>query len=251
MIKSKVNNLIISSKAFLEAFFYILKNRWIWNYMIFAVFLNVIIFIILATFLFIFSDFISSQLTLNLEQNIFIKSLDFLLQIILWIILIFLLNFVFNSISSVVNTPIYSSLTSKIIEKELPEINFPEINIFTEIRIALVFEFKKILLSITFLICSFLLNLIPFLGSILFLILNILQIIFISGLDFFEPYHSLKKLRFRKRLLEISNNFTLYFPFLLICGLLSNVPFLNIFSNPVSIVGAAIIAKKRLFVSEK
>jgi len=248
-IKSNPNQIKISLLAYPKGVAYILKNKWVIKYIALAVFLNILTFIALIAFSFwissSFSDFILSVFTDN--QNGLLSGLQFLLSLIFWGVLVFIFIQLFAAISSIVNAPVYSILTSKVIEKEFPEIDFPKSSIFTEIWLALLFEIKKLSISFGFLIFSLILNLIPLIGPIVFLILNLFQLFLISGLDVFEPYHSLSKFTFRRRIGEIISRPLLYSPFLLICGFIAAVPIVNIFLIPISIVAATqfVKAKKR------
>jgi CysZ protein len=235
----------ISLLAYPKGVAYILKNKWVIKYIALAVFLNILTFIALIAFSFwissSFSDFILSVFTDN--QNGVLSGLQFLLGLIFWMISIFVFIQLFAAISSIVNAPVYSVLTSKVIEKEFPEVDFPKSSIFTEIWLALLFEIKKLSISFSFLIFSLILNLIPFVGSVVFFILNLFQLLLLSGLDVFEPYHSLNRFRFRRRIAEVISRPLLYSPFLLICGFIASIPILNIFLIPVSIVSATQFVK--------
>ncbi|MEI6728388.1 MAG: EI24 domain-containing protein [bacterium] len=232
-----------SLSAWPAGFKYILKNRWIQKYIGLAVVFNFIVFLILIAFsgwLSIFAtNFIKNSLGTNLDGFFFL-----LANFLLWLVLIFFVLQSFSSISSIVNAPIYNLLTAKIIEKELPNIRFPNTNFVLDIFHALAFELKKLALSAVITLILIFINLVPILGSIAYLLIITLQIIFLTGLDAFEPFHSLKKYTFRKRLKVIFKEKYKFWPFLLISGILGNIPFLNIFLTPVSIVGACQIAKE-------
>lgn len=245
-IVSSINNFRISVQAFFEGLFYVVKHRWVWSYVFLAIVINVIIFIGLLGLLFLVSDSFIDFFVYRLGDNFLVVGLDLALSIVLWLFLAFILLLLFNIISAIVNSPVYSLLTAKIIEKEIPGVNFPESSIFTELFVATAFEFKKLVLTLLFVVLTFGLNFVPFVGSITFLIINFLQIVLIFGLDIFEPYHSLKGFKFRTRLFQIFRHFDLYGPFLVICGFLATLPIVNIILNPISIVAASVIAKKKL-----
>ena len=142
-----------SLSAWPAGFKYILKNRWIQKYIGLAIVFNFVVFLILIAlsgWLSIYAtSFIKNSLGANLDGFFFV-----LANFLLWLILIFFVLQSFSSISSVVNAPIYNLLTAKIIEKEFPNIEFPNTNFVLDIFHALVFELKKLFLSavITFIL---------------------------------------------------------------------------------------------------
>lgn len=217
------------------------KNKWIQKYIGLAICLNALVFIVLIFLSVWFSNFIT-----NIIQNYLTNTNGFLLLTInffLWLIIVVFIIQIFGAVTSVVNSPVYSILTSKIIEKEFPHVTFPQSNFALEIYNALIFELKKLLLSGVIIFLSFFINIIPIIGTILYFFILVLQLIFITALDTFEAFHSLKKLSFRNRLSQVCLQPCKYWPFLAISGLIGSIPLLNIFLLPVSIVGACELMK--------
>jgi CysZ protein len=242
--KLKVNNILISLGAWIKGLRYILSNSWVWKYIFMAIISNLIIYFVLVFGSFKTANFVVNFILTyfeNFSDNILIFNF---LNFLIWACFLVLITQIFGGISSIINAPIYSILTTKIMQKETLEISNSDNNFLKEIWLTFIFELKKLIFCLLILILLFATNTIPVLGSLIYLLLITLQLIFSSGLDVFEPYHLLQKYNFRQRLKAINSSPALYWPFLLICGVLGSIPFLNIVLTPISIVGACKLIKQ-------
>ena len=224
----KAQNIQKSFGAWFKGFGYTLQNPWVYKYIAAAIFTNLLVFVVLIVSAWFLSQTISNNILNNFTQN---QLIYFVFSFVLWGLFAFVISQLFSGITTVINAPIYSILTNKILEKEFAQTEPSNSSILSEIFTALIFELKKLVLSFGFLLVLFLVNFIPVIGTLIYFIVVFLQIIFITGLDVFEPYHSIKKLTFRKRLKAINQKKSLYWPFLFVCGILGLIPFLNIFEN--------------------
>lgn len=243
---SPAKDFFASTTALFQAIIYTVTNRWIWKYIFAAILINIIIFVSIASLFYFFVDYVLDYIFNFLTVDTWVKKFGFLLQIIIWLPGLFLFGFIFNTLSAILNSPIYSSLTEKVIEKEFGPDTLTNSSILNNILDTVRFELKKICLILIFFFSTSILNLVPFVGSIIFILVNWLLVSILFGLDIFDPYHGLKNFSFRRRLLEFSKRPFLYFPYSLGSVILSSIPLLNIFITPVSIVGAALIAKEKL-----
>lgn len=227
---------------YFKGWLYTFKNPWIFKYIVLAIFLNILIFLGLASLVFWLATLVSQWLANFVGMNNF--WLIGLLGLLLGFWLLSILSNFFVSLSSIANAPVYSALTSEILRREFAELQSTKEGIVKTLFLAFGFECKKLFLSFLFLLLTSLLNLIPFLGSLLFVFCNLLALILVTGLDVFEPYHTYRKLSFRDRIENILRFPFLYFSFLLLCGFTYNLPLLNIVLIPLSIPGAVYLMKE-------
>lgn len=224
-------NFFSSSKFVFFGFRYVLKNKWTWKYIFGAILVNIILLtILILSFSFLTNYFLDILLSnFKVEQGHILKAtIDFVAFTLGFIISIFIFIFTAN----IVNSPIYGALAEKFLQKEAKDKNFIQRDFGQEIIYTISFELKKLLLLITLLILSFLLNLIPVIGSILFFIFTWLQIILYAGFDFFDAYLSRKGLNFRSKFKYVVSKPINNFPFLAVSGFLVSMPFVNVIVWP-------------------
>lgn len=243
MIVDSSRRLIDSILAWPRGLQYAFRENWVLKYIFTAVIVNLILFVGLITGIGQLNQFLWAWLSgLVVSWEAWAVTL-FQVGIRLVSILIALL--LFSSLSSIVNAPVFGSLAEKLTARFLqPSSENVPINYWQSMLWALGFECKKLALGVLFLVFTFGLNFIPGIGSVFFLIINFLQLIVLTGLDMFEPAHTLQGLSFRRRLQNLTSNPALYWPFLVIAGLLGSIPVLNIFTNPISIVAAILLQSR-------
>ncbi|GAB4147662.1 MAG: hypothetical protein OHK0017_09600 [Patescibacteria group bacterium] len=236
---SPISNLLLSFLAWPKGLIYVCRQRWTWPYLMMAILVNIILFVALLISSYYAASWLSFQISQNLSNLVEWQLI--LLNFLVWPTVFFIAILLFGSFSSVVNAPIYGSLTNKLVEIHFNSSETESLSPIQGITIALGFEIKKILIGLVFLALTFSLNFIPFFGSFIFLFINILQLVILTGLDMFEPYHTLRKLSFRFRMLDILSQPSKYWIFLIIAGFISSLPVLNIVLIPISIVAGILL----------
>jgi len=154
-----------------------------------------------------------------------------------------------NLVSVSVTSAIYSALVSKLYLRIYKE-NMPEEGFGKAIKLSIAFTFKQFLISVSIFLLTGLLNLIPFVGSYLYIAINLFQIILFTGINLFEPSLIKYQIPFRRKIKFILKSFYLW-PYLLVCGFLSSIPIVNIFSIPICIISSSLIAKEQFVVLDK
>lgn len=223
----------------LLGFNYVRQNKWTWKYFAILIVLNLILFflafvtILLATYSLM--DIIFNLLDINLP-----RFFDYLTNFFITIIAFYLATVVFNAISTIVSSPIYGIMTDKVLEKNF---SYPEssTNFIETIYVTMVYELKKFILFITFLILSFTLNFIPIIGSVLFILINLLQLIVFAGLDFFDPIFVKENKKLQQRVTTIIGKPVKYWTYLGTGGFLCSIPIINIFLIPIFTIGGILL----------
>lgn len=239
---SKIFHLQKSFKALPNGFTYSLKNRWVWKYILLAMLVNLISLILVVALL--TGGFYTIFYSILNWQNWDIDPVFHVFVIFLFVFISLAIGiFLFSFISSVANSPVYSNLIEKVIERELggmlPEMR--ERNFFEDMLYTVSFEIKKLVLAFFIFILSSLLNLIPGIGSIVFVVFNVAQVSIYSGLDMFEPIWVKQDSKFRHKIWELLKNPVKYWPFTFTSGSLNAIPVVNIFTIPISTIGAILL----------
>lgn len=233
---ANLDRLIQSITHIFKAFAYVVANPFVWKYIVIAILTNCVVFIISIIFVTSFVNSVVSDLVFRLNVQFLIDNsgivgiFSFLLSLIFSVL-------IFTTLSSIANSPVYAHLAENIANREGIPVLIRR-NLIQEIFYSLGFEFKKLSLNLLILLISLPLHFVPVVGSIIYFVLNISQIIIITGLDLFEPILSKQNLKFRSKISIVLSRPFLFWPYLLICGLLSSIPVVNIFVIPICIVGA-------------
>jgi uncharacterized protein involved in cysteine biosynthesis len=152
----------------------------------------------------------------------------------------------FNLVSSLVSSPIFSLFSDRLRYEDGLINRIDRFSIFKSIFYSISFEIKKLIIIFLFAIILLPLNLIPFVGQVLYVILNSLQIIVITGLDLLSPYIENEHPRFSQKVKFVYRNPTKLWPLLFVAGSLGVIPVVNLFTIPLAIV-AIHLAYRRFF----
>lgn len=218
-----------------RAIWYIMTHPRIMLYILIILILNLVTFgLVVFVFFGLINDLISeiaiqSEVVVLLVQ-IFIGTLSLVFAIL-----------IFNSVSIAVSSPLYSAIAERVAnDKGIPVPPRLSYQSLRDFWYSIEFELKKLFLSLIILILTLPLNLIPAIGQVIYGIINPLQIIIFNGLDLFEPAAARKQLSFRSKLWRIIKIPT-YWPYLFMAGTLTSIPFLNVVTIPVAVVGGILV----------
>ncbi|WP_413228768.1 EI24 domain-containing protein [Chloroflexus sp.] len=144
----------------------------------------------------------------------------------------------------VLGSPFYSRL-SELLEERLRGVAITAppptpANIARDLGRAVLFELKKLLLTLVIGLPALLLNLIPGAGSILATIAGIALGATIACLDFFDPPLERRRLRFRAKLGFIRRHLPASAGFGLICLGLVSIPLFNLLAVPICITAGTL-----------
>lgn len=227
-----------SITALFEGLRYTLRHRWVRTYITTAILFNILIFIVGVYLLSaVFSTLVVRIIQLaGMEQYIHGITLSEVLAFVLAVVVGIV---AFPSLSSIVNAPVYNALTERMLQEQDKETPGVRKNsgrgVVGEISNAIVLEIKKLGLILSIFVLSLVLNILPVVGQILFVLLNGLQLILITGVDLFEPLIAHKRISFRQKVGNLLSHPT-YWPFLLLAATISTIPVLNIVTLPIAIV---------------
>ncbi len=144
----------------------------------------------------------------------------------------------------VLGSPFYSRL-SEVLEERLRGVMLtaPQMtpaHIVRDLGGALLFEIKKLLLTVTIGLPALLLNVLPGIGSVLATIIGIALGVTIACLDFFDPPLERRRLAFRAKLGFIGRHLPASAGFGLICLGLVSIPLLNLLAVPICITAGTL-----------
>ena len=238
-------------KSFAQSRKYVSENPWIWKYILLAICTNIVVFFgtALVVWLIFFGGFnlIIDSLGLQLPGIV-----TFFLSVVLWVASLVVTISIFSIVSSIANAPVYGHMTERIIQEKSEYLIIEQsIGNWESMRLTASLEIKKLVLNIVILLVSSTINIVPVIGSVLFILINVLQLIVITGVDIFEPILMYKKLPFRKKLSLFNQNIFLYWPFLIITGVVIAIPVVNIIALPFFQIAAIFVYINRPLVNKQ
>lgn len=259
---------IISGFGFLTGFFYpfqalslIAKNKSLWQYLIIPIFINIIVgiityFLILQPSLNLWQTVVNSvvisleEFTKNLPQwlNILIIITNFIASIIrglLLVVMFIVIGIIIAQFGGVLGAPWYGKLSEKVEIIKRGQLEIIEINPLQDIFRAILFELKKILLSIIVGLPLFLLNFIPAVGNVISVYGGLILTITILCLDFLDATLERKRLKFREKLTFIFKGFPRTFGFGIACLIIISIPLLNLIVVPICVCGGTLLVCDR------
>jgi uncharacterized protein involved in cysteine biosynthesis len=211
-------------------------------YILISVVFNIIIFVLLIYIFVLLLDTVTDnfQHFLNIENTN--SYFDISVQLIQIIIGIVVSAFLFPTLSTVANSFVYDFLSERVLKDNniypKSDKNFIQVSLN-----AVTFELKKMLIAIILLLLTFLLNLIPVIGSVLSILITYINIILLNGLDSLNAPLSTQDYIFREKMKFITINPSTW-GYLFITANLNGIPVLNIVTIPISIVASSLVYKE-------
>ena len=192
-----------------------------------------------------------NQIALNLPywlQNldiIFIFLIEFF-KLLLGLILLVLTGFILAQIGFLLGMPWYSKLSEKIESIKLGKITIIEVDFLTEIKRALLYEFKKIILLVFIGLPLFLCNFLPGFGTLVATIGGLSLTAILTCLDFWDQPLERRRLGFRDKLGLIAKSFPSSAGFGYMCLFLISIPLLNLVTIPLCVAAGTLFVCDRL-----
>lgn len=263
MIKS-----ILTGFGFFSGVFYpfialkmLWQNKNLWKYLVIPILINILVGIVTYILLLEpsvnFYDNFANNLIIRVDQLIdnFPEWLEFITYIIvaiavflkglIFVILLMIIGFIILQFGGILGSPFYGKLSEKIEILKKGKLEIIEINFIKEIFRAILFEFKKILLTICLGIPFFLINFIPTFGNLISLIGGLSITLTIICLDFFDATLERKRLSFREKLKFVWGGFPLTIGFGLICLALISIPLINLIAIPICVSAGTLLVCDR------
>ena len=192
-----------------------------------------------------------NEIALNLPswlQNldiVFIFLIEFF-KLLLGLIFLILTGFLLAQLGFLVGMPWYSKLSEKIESIKLGKLTIVEVSFLTEIKRALFYEFKKIILLIFIGLPLFLCNFLPGLGTLIATVGGLSLTAILTCLDLWDQPLERRRLRFRDKLGLIAKSFPSSAGFGYMCLLLISIPLLNLVTIPLCVAAGTLFFCDRL-----
>jgi CysZ protein len=238
------------------------QNPSLWSYIIIPLILNLILgiffYLQLLSWEAEFFEILTlkgmewlNQIALNLPywlQNldiIFIFLIEFF-KLLLGLILLVLTGFILAQVGFLLGMPWYSKLSEKIESIKLGKITIVEVNFLTEIKRALFYELKKIILLVFIGLPLFLCNFLPGFGTLIATIGGLSLTAILTCLDFWDQPLERRRLGFRDKLGLIAKSFPSSAGFGYMCLFLISIPLLNLVTIPLCVAAGTLFVCDRL-----
>lgn len=233
----KSKDVVGSFRVIFASVVYLLSRPKLYIFIIIPYIINAIIFILLFGFVFAFFNQQINSLTSLLEFNGFLEGLiSTTLKLIGSLLAIVFTSFLLISIALIIQSPFNSIITESI----LKENNIEKINDKTGIKFvikdllrALEFEIVKLLIIVLVFIITFALNFIPFIGSILYLVINTFNIFFLNLLDLLDPSYNYLGFKVAKEIKFTFKNIFNYLGFGILAYIVWGIPVVNFLLMPI------------------
>ena len=219
---------------------YVIKNKWIWIYLIIPWILNVIIL-----FVFWFIVFNALQATV-LGLSFFAGSggiLSGIVSVILFILTGFIGIIIFYLLASLIASP----FNGLMVESMLGRVGYIKDSdkgfiksIANELFRSLKFEGIKLTLIVIFISGSLLLGLLPIIGVVVAGILTYFGNTYLALVEYYDPVLSSSGVEVRDRFRHVKKNLKGNFGLFLLSGLMIYIPIINILYIPFAVITATL-----------
>lgn len=241
----------------------LLRKPYLWQYLILPIFVNLLIGIVLYGSIIYWGWSSIESLTMTLSENIdqaiadlpnwlnfleyLILFLGWLLKILLTIIFLIVFGFILLQFGSILGSPWYGKLSEEVEKLRLGKAENIEVGLWKDIRRALLFELKKILLAVTGGIILFLIGFFPGIGTIITTVGSFTLTATIICLDFFDSPLERRRFSFRNKLKTVYGNLPASGSFSFSCLVLISVPLFNLLTIPLCVMGGTLLLSDRVF----
>lgn len=238
------------------------KNPQLIKYIIVPIIVNLIIAIALYSGLLFFgfqlADGIKADLTLWLDRltadlprwlgflDYLVWGLNILLRFLLTIILLIATGFLLTQFGVLLGAPWYGQLSEQIEKVRTGKIEIIELNIFSDLGRAILYELKKLVLIIIVGIPLFLLNSFPGFGTLASTIGSLILTVTIVALDFLDSPLERRRLKFRRKLKIVFKSLPASGSFGLVCLGLISIPLINLVTIPLCVASGTLFVCDRV-----
>jgi CysZ protein len=240
----------------------IIGNTNLWAYLIIPILVNLILGILLYAGLLIFAWNLIQDLLLTLtnwfDQLIsnlpnWLSFLGYLAIGIGWLLRFFLVvglllitGLLLVQFGVILGAPWYGKLSEQLEKLRTGKIEIVEVGVFQDIGRAILFEIKKIVLTLIVIIPLLLLNFIPGIGTVASTIGGIALTGTIVCLDFFDSPLERRRLKFRQKLGIVWRSLPASAGFGLVCLGLISIPFVNLITIPLCVASGTLFVCDRI-----
>lgn len=166
--------------------------------------------------------------------------LSWVLKGILILGLLGFIGFLLVQFGTLLGAPWYGQLSEQLERLKIGTLETIEVSLLEDIRRAIVFELKKVVLLICGGVFFFLLHFLPGIGSILTGIGSFTLAITLICLDFLDPPLERRRLKFRAKLRFILSALPGTASFGFICLFLVSIPVINLFTVPICVAAGTL-----------
>ena len=248
--KSGLNDIVYPFKVISLSFVYILTRPKLYIFILLPFVLNLIGFFVFfgLVFNFIFDYF--NNLTDLLEFNAQIEQvIDTVLGILGFLISLIVSGYLLNTIALIVQSPFNTYIVETMLaqngHKKQSSNNFFS-GLLVELLRATKFELIKLLLIVMAFVITFVLNFIPIVGGILYLLINSIIIFLLNLLDLLDPAYNVKGMSVLSELKFTIGNMKNYFGLGLLAYIVWGIPFINFLLMPYLYLAGAMAFLKTL-----
>lgn len=176
-----------------------------------------------------------------------LKAIFFIYIWILRLLLLVIAGFVLSQVGGLLGSPWYSILSEKLETKLLGKLTMEEVGLIKDIKRAIAFEVKKIVLLIISTMIGFAVNFIPGFGTILATSIGIGSTATLTCLDFFDPPLERRRLRFRRKLILIFQCLPLSAGFGLASLVWVSIPIVNLITIPFCVTAGTLFFCEEIY----
>jgi CysZ protein len=169
-----------------------------------------------------------------------------LLEALLSLFLLIITGFILSQLGVLLGSPWYEKLSEKLEIIQLGQLQIETLGWPQEIRRAIAFELKKIVLLLGIGGPSLLLNFLPGLGSLAATVIGLTLTATLTCLDFLNPPLERRRLSFRAKLGLIGKSFPASAGFGFTCLFLVSIPLLNLLTIPLCVMAGTLFYGDRL-----
>lgn len=163
-----------------------------------------------------------------------------LVRFVLVVILLLVTGFIVLQFGVLLGSPWYGKLSEELEKLRTGQVKTIEVNLTTEISRAILYELKKLLLSMGVGLPLFLIKFIPGLGTAIAPLGGLALVTTIVCLDFLDAAQERRRLSFRQKLGNVLGSLPASGTFGLVCFGLVSIPFVNLLMIPICVAAGTL-----------
>ena len=239
-----------------RALFIFIKNPKLIKYIAIPILVNIIVAIALYSGLFYFGwqivDGVEGDLARWLNQLIanlpdwlgFLSyaasSLTVILRFLLAIVLLVATGFLLTQFGVLLGAPWYGQLSEKLEKYRTGKVEIIELNIFSDLGRAVLYELKKLVLIAAIGLPLLLINFFPGIGTVVSSIGSLALTTTIVCMDFLDSCLERRRLKFRQKLKVVLKNLPASGSFGFVCLALISIPLVNLVTIPLCVASGTL-----------
>lgn len=240
---NKLSNTISSFTYLPKAFTYLLSRPKLYPYLALPLFLNLILTTLLSVIIFnALSGFITSLLSFNILTSI--SYIDDIINVVSFVVTFIISAYLSLSLAIIIQAPFNGMIAEKIFEEKgvSDNVNLSVLKmIIYDIKRSIKYEIQKLLLTASILMLTLLLNLIPVIGNILFVMINSISAYIFNLVDVFDPAYSRFDYSLKTKIVQsiksIERTAGIGIPLYFVI----NIPIVNFLLLPIVFTGSALM----------